>query len=75
MVELFDLRKSDIDLRPALLAPCIEQLRQAVQGLRAEDHIHIRRAGNDLLPLLAGHAAAYADQDAFVLEVFDPTEV
>jgi hypothetical protein len=46
-----------------------------VQGLRAEDHVHIGRALDDLGPFLAGHAAAHADQHAFFLQVLDPAEV
>ena len=35
--------------------------RQAVQGLRAEYHIHIRRAFDDFFALLRSHAAGHAN--------------
>jgi hypothetical protein len=43
------------------LAPLGDQLRQAVQGLRAEDDVDVGRAGDDRRAFLAGHAAADAD--------------
>jgi len=46
-----------------------------VQGLRAEHHIDIRRAFDDGVALLAGHAAADADQHALFFQVLDATEV
>jgi hypothetical protein len=60
-VELLDLRKAHIHLRLARGAGAVQQLGQAVQGLRAEDDIHQRRAGGDGLSFLAGDAAADAD--------------
>jgi hypothetical protein len=48
-----------------------------VQGLRAEDEIDIRRAGDDGGAFLAGDAAADADHQVrvFLLQVPDPAEV
>ena len=41
-----------------------EQGRQAVIGLRPEDQVHIRRAGEDLLALRLGHAAGDGEHHA-----------
>ena len=60
-VELLDLGEADVDLRPVLLAAGADQLRQAVQGLRAEHQVHVGRALDDRLALLGRHAAAHAD--------------
>ena len=64
MVELFYLGKTDIHLRAPALAPCRNQLRQAVQRLRPEHHIHIRRAFYNRFAFLAGDTAAHADHEA-----------
>ena len=58
-------------------APVGDQLRQPVQGLRSEDDIDVRRAGDDGLALLAGHAAADTDDEVGVLllEVLHPAQV
>ena len=61
IVELLDFREGDIDLRLAQSPTFGNQLRQAMQGLRAEDDIHVRRAGDDRRAFLAGHAAADAN--------------
>ena len=61
-VELLDLREADVHLRPVLLAAGADQLRQPVQGLRAEHQVHVRRALDDRLAFLRRHAAADADQ-------------
>jgi hypothetical protein len=61
-VELFDLGEADVDLRLAGGALRFDQLGQAVQGLRAEHQVDIRRALDDRLAFLRGHAAADADQ-------------
>ena len=60
-VELLDLGKADVDLRVARLSASVDEFGQAVQGLRAEDHVDKGRARNDGLAFLAGHAAAHAD--------------
>ena len=75
MVEFLDFRKADVDLRSAFALSRLQQLGQAVQGLRAKDHIHIRGAGNDLLAFLTGHAAAHANHHALVFQVLDPSQV
>ena len=60
--------------RPCALA-LVQQLGQAVQGLRAEDHVDIGRARDDGRAFLAGHAAADADLHAAGLEVLDAAQV
>jgi hypothetical protein len=75
VVEFFDLGKADVDLRLAQPGAVGQQLRQAVQRLRAEHHIDIRRALDDGRAFLAGHAAAHADQHAFFLQVLDAAQV
>jgi hypothetical protein len=76
-VELLDFREGDIDRRLALRFALGDQLRQAVQGLRAEHDIDVRRAGDDGFALLAGDAAADADHQVRIqlLQVLDPAEV
>ncbi len=63
MVELFDFRKTDIDLRAAGSASLIQHFRQAMQGLRAEYQIDIRRAFDDRFALLRCDAAADTDHE------------
>ena len=75
VVELLDLGKADVHLRALLLLALAQQLGQPMQGLRAEHHVHIRRPLDDGRALLAGDAAAHADQHAFFLEVLDAPEV
>ena len=75
VVEFFDLGKADVHLRLAGAFAGIEQLGQAVQGLRAEHHIDEGRALDDLFPLLAGHAAAHANEHAFFFEVAHAAQV
>ena len=76
-VELLDLRKRNIDLRPAGAAARCNQLGQAVQGLRAEYHVDIRRARHDGGAFLAGDTAAHADDYAGTraLQVLHPAQV
>ena len=65
VVELLDLGEADVDLRLALRCGARASIsRQAVQGLRAEHHVDIRRALDDGRAFLAGDAAADADQHA-----------
>ena len=75
MVELLDFGEADVDLRTLLLLTLFQHGGQAVQGLRAEDHVHIGCTLDDGGALLAGHAAAHADHHAFFFEVLDATEV
>ena len=60
-------REGDIPPASARSLARRDQARQAVQGLRAEHHVHIGRAGDDRLALLAGHAAAHADDQPGLL--------
>ncbi len=75
MVELFNFGEADVNLRLVQRLAGVEQLRQAVQGLRAEHHIHIRCPLDDLGAFLAGHATAHTDLHALGLEVFDAAQV
>ena len=75
VVKLFNFRKADVHLRAAQLLAGIEQVGQAVQGLRAEHHVHIGRAADDFGALLAGHTTAHTNLDAFFLEVLHPSQV
>ena len=75
MIELFDLRESDINLGLGQIAPLVEQLRQAVQGLRPKHHVHIGRAGDDGGPFLAGHTTAHRNAHPFFGQVLDPSQV
>ncbi|MNQ51408.1 hypothetical protein D3C85_653870 [compost metagenome] len=61
MVEFFDFRERDVDLRQLADARGVDHFRQAVQGLRAEDHVDVRRAITDGRAFLAGHATADGD--------------
>ena len=64
MVELFDFRKADVDLGFAAFATLGNELGQAVQGLRTEDHVDVGRPRHDVGALLAGHTTANADDQA-----------
>ncbi|MNP28625.1 hypothetical protein D3C76_1216000 [compost metagenome] len=61
MVELFDFRERDVDLRQLADARGVDHFRQAVQGLRAEDNVDVRRAIANGRAFLAGHATADGD--------------
>ena len=61
VVEFFDFREGNIHLRCTAVLAGANHVRQTVQGLRAEHHIHIRRALDDGVAFLAGHAAANAN--------------
>jgi hypothetical protein len=76
-IELLDFREGNIDRCLALRFPVSNQLRQAVQRLRAEHHINIRCAGNDRFAFLAGDAATDADHQVRIqlLQVADAPEV
>src|SRR5690606_36374344 len=71
-VELLDLGEADVDLGAAAAAPLADELRQPVQGLRAEDHVDIGRPGDDRRALLAGHATTHADHQAGLVLLEDP---
>ncbi len=75
MVELFDFGEADVNLRPLLRRTRLQQLGQAVQGLRAKHHIDVGRAADDFLALLAGHTAADADQHALFFQMPHAPEV
>src|SRR5690554_5732408 len=76
-VEFFDFGKADIDLGTPLCASLGDQFGQAVQGLRSEDDIDIGRALDDGVAFLAGHAAAYTDDQVGIalLQVLYPSEI
>ena len=59
--------KRDVDLRLAGRAARFDHLGQAMQRLRAEHEIDIRRALDDRLAFLARDAAADADHDGLVV--------
>ena len=69
-IEFLDLGEADVDLRALLFAACADQLRQPVQGLRAEHQVDERRTLDDRFAFLRGDAAADADDDfaALVLQ-------
>jgi hypothetical protein len=77
MVELLDLGEGNVDLRLAQAAPFGDQLRQAMQGLRAEDDVDVGRARDDRRALLTGHATADADDQVGIgqLQQAHPAEV
>jgi hypothetical protein len=60
-IELLDLGEADVDLRQAGRALGLDELGQAVQGLRAEDQVDVGRALDDGVAFLRGHAAADPD--------------
>src|SRR3989338_885592 len=59
VVEFLDLREAHVHLGLLGGTRGVDHLRQAVQGLRAEDHIDVGRAVADRRAFLAGHAAAH----------------
>ena len=61
VIEFFDFGKTDINHARMLFTDGLEHLRQAVNRLRTEHEIDIRRALLDGFALLARHAAAHAD--------------
>ena len=79
IVELLDFRKADVHYAHAVTfhAHFGNHIRQAMQGLWAEDHIDIRRPIKNRLAFLAGDTAANADyQFRFVgLEFFPATQL
>jgi hypothetical protein len=77
IVELLDFGKGNVDLRLAQASPLGDQLRQAMQGLRSEDHVHVGRAGDDRRSFLAGDATADANYQVGIgaLQQAYPAEV
>ena len=65
-VELFDFREGNIHRCLTLAFALGNQLRQTVQGLRPKNDIDVRRTGNDCIALLAGDAAANANNQVGV---------
>src|SRR5690554_7768843 len=74
VVELLDFREADVDHAYAVTlgAHFGDHIWQAVQGLRAEDHVYVRCPVKDGLAFLAGYAAADADDHIglFAFETF-----
>ncbi|MNS74375.1 hypothetical protein D3C72_1078500 [compost metagenome] len=66
-IELLDFREADVHLRALLFATGADQLRQAMQCLRAEHQVDERRTLDDRLAFLRRHAAADADDDLATL--------
>ena len=66
-VELFDLGEADVHLRLVSGARSVDHLGQAVQGLRAEDHVDVGGAVADGGAFLTGDAAANADDQLGIL--------
>src|SRR5882757_212840 len=61
MIELFDFRKADINLRSAGAAQLGNHLRKTVQRLTSEDENHKRGSLRDRIPFLARNAAAHSN--------------
>jgi hypothetical protein len=64
VVELLDFGKLMSTCGRCPSGAALEHGGQAVQGLRAEDDVHIGRALDDGGAFLAGHAATHADHHA-----------
>jgi hypothetical protein len=62
VIELLDFGERDVHLRAAARATGVDHLRQAVQRLRTEHEVDVRRARNDGRAFLARDAAAHTDQ-------------
>ena len=71
-VEFLDFGEADVDLRLARAAFGADEFGQAVQRLRPEHHVHVGRALHDGLALLAGHAAAHADDQVRARSLHGP---
>ena len=57
-VEFFNLREGNVHLRLPRRLPLFQELRQAVQRLRPENHVYPRRAAKDIFPFLARNTPA-----------------
>ena len=77
VVEFFDFREGNIDLRQASRFLVHNHFGQAVQRLRAEHHVHIRRALDNCLAFLRRHTAGHADNHIGIVffQVFDAAQV
>src|SRR5690554_319313 len=79
VVELLDFREADVDHAYAVTfhSNFADHIRQAVQGLGAEDHVYVRCPVEDGLAFLAGNAAANADNHVglFAFETFPAAEL
>ena len=75
MIELLDLGKADVHLWRMLRLALLQQLRQPVQCLGTEHHVHKGRTPDDLGPLLTRHAAPHPDLHATGLEVPDAPQI
>ena len=69
VIELFNLGKRDVDLRPFFGGASGQKFGQAVQSLRAKHHVDIGCAFDDVGAFLAGHTAPHANQNTFFFEV------
>ena len=63
MVEFLDFGEGNVDLRQTGGFFIDDEFGQAVQRLRAENHVHIRSAFDDVLTFLRGNAAGNADDE------------
>lgn len=77
VVEFFDFGEGNIDLRQPAGFFVHNHFGQAVQRLRAENHVNIRRAFDDVFAFLRGDAAGNADDEAgvFFFERTDAPQV
>src|SRR5690606_15590997 len=76
-VKLFDLWKTDVDLRAAGLLALRNERGQAVQGLGAEHHVNVWRTLNNGFAFLTCHAASDPDDEVGIalLQVLHPSEI
>ncbi len=72
MIELLDLRKTDVHLRLTRTLQFLEHVRQAMQRLRPEHQIDERRARGNPLAFLTGDAAADTDDHLRALLLEQP---
>ncbi len=63
MIEFFNLREADVDLRAAGGTALAQQIGQAMQSLRTEHDIDIRRALDDGITFLRCNATTDADHE------------
>jgi len=77
VVEFLDFGEGNIDLRETGGFFIYDEFGQAVQRLRAENHVHIRRAFDDVFAFLRGDAAGNADDEVgiFFFERTDTPQI
>ena len=77
VVEFLDFGEGNIDLRQAGRFLVHNHFGQAVQRLRAEHHVHIRRTLDNRLALLRCHTAGHADNHIGIVffQMLDATQV